>query len=51
MEIYGKSVDKNGRNHRMEYFILLAINNKMYKEGLITKEEKEEMDVEILREK
>ena len=35
----------------MEYAILLAINKKIYDSGLITKEEKEAMDMEILREK
>lgn len=35
----------------MECAVLLAINQKMYKLGLITKEEKDEMEIEILREK
>ena len=35
----------------MEQTVLLAINKKMLEIGLITKEEKEAMDVEILREK
>lgn len=32
----------------MEITILLAINEKLYREGLITKEEKEQIDMEIL---
>lgn len=35
----------------MEHIILLSINKKMYEQGLITKEEKELMNIEILREK
>lgn len=35
----------------MERAILLAINKKMYEQGLITKEEKEAMEIEISREK
>ena len=35
----------------MEYIVLLAINRNLLEKGLITKEEKETMDIEILREK
>ena len=35
----------------MEYIVLLAINRNLFSKGLITKEEKEAMDIEILREK
>lgn len=33
----------------MEITILLAINQHLYDKGLITKEEKEDIEVEILR--
>ena len=35
----------------MEYAVLLAMNKKMYDSGIITKEEKEAIEIEILREK
>ena len=51
MEIDWNSVTGNTKEDSMKCVVLLAINRKMYKIGLITKEEKEAMDIEILREK
>lgn len=51
MEIDWNSVTGKTKEDSMKCVVLLAINRKMYKIGLITKEEKEAMDIEILREK
>lgn len=51
MKNNGKSIVKSKENKCMELAILLAINKRIYEQGLITKEEKEKMDIEILREK
>ena len=40
---------KNGTNDKiLAQAVLMAINNKIYNEGLISREEKEAMDVEII---
>ena len=41
----------NTKWNEMEYAILMSINQKMFSEGIITREEKEAIDMEILREK
>ena len=51
MKNIGNSIVKTNGGNAMECAVLLAINKKMYDNGLITKEEKEAMDIEILREK
>lgn len=33
----------------MEYIVLLALNNKMFEQGIITEEEKIAIEMEILR--
>ena len=51
MKNIGNNLIINNGDDKMEQTVLLAINKKMLEIGLITKEEKEAMDVEILREK
>lgn len=41
--------DSFGNNNCMEVAVLLIINNKMYENGMITKDEKDRIEVEILR--
>ena len=41
----------NTKWNEMEYAILMSINQKIFSEGIITREEKEAIDMEILREK
>ena len=51
MKNNGKSIIKSNGDDAVEYAVLLAINNELYKNGLITKEEMEAIAIEILREK
>ena len=49
IEIIEINITKSGEPI-IEQVILLAINKRLYDLGIITKEEKEAMDIEILRE-
>lgn len=50
MGILGHTEDKNS-GENMESIVLLLLNNYLFKIGIITKEEKESIELEILREK
>lgn len=50
MRNFGNNITKN-EGDRMEYIVLLALNNKMFEQGIITEEEKIAIEMEILREK
>lgn len=48
--INGNDINKNNGDYVMGDAVLLAINQKMFEDGLITKAEKEKIEMEILRE-